>query len=121
MVLDLDFESRLVLHAKRCKLKLANFTICLEKYKFLQTTPNVGNIYIYIYQTEAHETLVKNPKSIPQESPLFGRKMAGKPRLYCGTSPEKLQFTENDGCGWIDLEMLSSKLMELAGKLAKDG
>ena len=47
--------------------------------------------------------------------------MAEKPQFHGGTLPEKLRFTENDGYGWIDLGMLSSKLVELARKLARDG
>ena len=44
--------------------------------------------------------------------------MVGKPRIYGGTSPEKLQFTENDGYGRIGLRTL--KMVELAGQLARD-
>ena len=47
--------------------------------------------------------------------------MAGKPWFYGGTSPKKLRFTDNDGYGWIGLEMLNSKLVELARKLARNG
>ena len=56
-----------------------------------------------------------------KKSPPFSQKMARKPRFHDGTSPEKLRFTENNRYGWIDIKMLSSKLVELAGKLARDG
>ena len=46
MVSDLNFGSRLALHAKLCKLKLAISIIYLKRCKFLQMTPNIGNIYI---------------------------------------------------------------------------
>ena len=46
MVSFSDFESWLALHVKRCKLKLIISTICLEIRNFLQTTPNIDNIYI---------------------------------------------------------------------------
>ena len=40
-----DSESRLPLHAKRCKLKLKIFTICIKTYNLLQTTPNINILY----------------------------------------------------------------------------
>ena len=50
VVLDFDFKSRLALHAKRGTIKLAFFIIFLVKCNFLRTTPNIGNIYIYIIE-----------------------------------------------------------------------
>ena len=61
--------------------------------------------------------MIKNSRSLPRELSLFGQKMAGKPRFYCRTSPEKLQFTDNNGYGLIGIGMLSSKLVELTGKI----
>ena len=46
VISDFDFESRLSLDAKRCKLKLTVSTVCLKKCNILQTKPNIGNIYI---------------------------------------------------------------------------
>ena len=74
-----------------------------------------------MYQIKAREMLINNPGSIPQNSPPFGQKMAGKPQIYGEISPEKLQFTENDGYGWIGLRMLSSKMVEFVGKVIEDG
>ena len=45
VVSDFDFESRLALHAKRCKLKLIISTVYLKKCNFLHTESNIGNIY----------------------------------------------------------------------------
>ena len=109
VVSDPYFDSRLVLYTKQCKLKRGISTVCLEKWKFLLTAPNIGNIYVYIYQIEARETLINNLGSIPTKSPPFNQKMTRKPRFYGGTSTEKLWFTGNDGYGWIDLGMLSLK------------
>ena len=75
----------------------------------------------YIYQIEDHETLVKNLRSIPQESRSFGHKMAKKPRIYSGTSPEKLWLAGNDGYGWKGLRTLSLKMVKMARKLAEGG
>ena len=41
----LDFESWLTLYAKRGTIKLAFSRIFLEKYDFLQNTPNIGILY----------------------------------------------------------------------------
>ena len=61
VVSDLDFEFRLALHTKWGKVKLAILTVSLKKCDFLQTTQNISNIiYIYIYQIEVREMLVKN-------------------------------------------------------------
>ena len=65
--------------------------------------------------------LINNSRSIPQNPPPFGRKMVEKPRIYGGTSPKKLRFTENDGYGWNVIRTLSSKMMEMAGNLIGDG
>ena len=40
-----DFESRLALHAKWCKLKLIIYIVYLKICNFLQTAPNISNIY----------------------------------------------------------------------------
>ena len=45
VVSNFNFEYQLVMHVKRCKLKLTIFTIYLEKCNFLQTTPNICNLY----------------------------------------------------------------------------
>ena len=45
VVSDPDCESQLTLHANWGKVKLAFFTVSLEKCDFLQTTPNICNIY----------------------------------------------------------------------------
>ena len=45
MVLVLDSESRLVLHAKRDKVKLTFFIVNLEKCDFLETTVNIDILY----------------------------------------------------------------------------
>ena len=47
--------------------------------------------------------------------------MARKPWFYDVTSLRKLRFTKNEGYGWKALRMLSSKMVEMAGKLARDG
>ena len=65
--------------------------------------------------------LINNIGSIPQNSPPFGQKMAGKPWICGGTSLEKFRFTGNDGYGWICLGTLSSKIVELARKFVRDG
>ena len=48
VVSDPYFESRLALHTNQYKLKRTLFIVCLKKFNFLRTTPNIGNIYIYI-------------------------------------------------------------------------
>ena len=45
VLLDLDYEFRLALYAKQDNVKLTFLTVNLEKCHFLQTTPNIGNIY----------------------------------------------------------------------------
>ena len=116
MVSDLNYESQLALHVKRCKVKQTNSKVCFEKCNFLQTVPNISNIYIYIklkllkYWSRIRGPYLKNHLHL-----------ARKPQFYGGNSPKKLRFIENNGYGWIDLGMLSSKLVELARKLARDG
>ena len=46
MVSFTDFESRWSLHAKRDNSQIDNFTNCLVKCDFQQTTPNIGILYI---------------------------------------------------------------------------
>ena len=46
VILNFDFESWLILHAKRGKLTLTFFTICLKKCNFLQITSNIGKLYL---------------------------------------------------------------------------
>ena len=77
MVSDLDLESRLVLHAKQCKLKLAIFIVYLEKYNFLKMTPNIASIYIYI-SNRNNSCMIKNLGSLPLKSPPFGLDQAPK-------------------------------------------
>ena len=53
------------------------------------------------YQIEYCETLVKNPRSIPHESLLFGQKMTGKPQINNGSSPEKV-VTHRKWWVWLE-------------------
>ena len=70
VVSNFDFEYRLVLHTKRYKLKLTISRVCLEKCNFLQTKPNIGNIYIY--QIKEFFAMSMDSESLPQNKASFG-------------------------------------------------
>ena len=55
--------------------------LALSQTTLFFTVSKTHTIYIYIYQIEDREILVKNLGSLPYESPPFGRKKLKKPRI----------------------------------------
>ena len=75
MVSDPDFVSRLVVQAKRGKVKLTFSIVYLENYKFLQTTPNIDILY-----TVGKNFFSKSmdSRSLPQNKAPFGLNQLSK-------------------------------------------
>ena len=67
MVLVLDSESYLALYAKQGKVKLAFFTVSLEKCEFLWRPPNIG----ILYTVGKFFATSMDSRSLPQNKTLF--------------------------------------------------
>ena len=108
LVSDLDFESRLALHTNRCKLKLAIYTVYLEICNFLQTEPNICNIYtkskfvkwwsfIQGQYLKTHLCLAENQRFIVEPH----RKSCDSPKMV-GMDGLVLQQWVQKWCNWLE-------------------